>query len=132
MPSAELLARLAANQPKAKSAYELAWENGFRGTLTEWLASHKGEKGERGLPGDIGKQGEQGQRGPQGDPGPQGDVGPMPKHEWRGTELRFQQGPDGQTWGPYVDLKGPAGEKQVFVGALGTGASTNSWMPSGW
>ena len=132
MPSAELLARLAANQPKAKSAYELAWENGFRGTLAQWLASHKGEKGERGLPGDVGKQGEPGPRGPQGSPGPQGDVGPMPMHRWDGTSLQFQQGPDGGTWGELVDLQGPRGRDGMSGGGAVIVQGGNSWMPGGW
>lgn len=49
--------------------------------------------------GDVGPKGEQGPRGP---------IGPIPKHEWNGTELRFEQAP-GQ-WGKYVDLQGPAGK----------------------
>lgn len=39
-----------------------------------------------------------------GEPGP---MGPMPRHEWRGTELRFQLQP--HIWGPWVDLRGPEG-----------------------
>lgn len=49
-----------------KSAYELAVENGFIGTLSEWLAS---------LEGVQGPQGEQGVEGPQGPQGIQGDTG---------------------------------------------------------
>jgi hypothetical protein len=130
MPSAELIARLAANQPKPKSAYDLARENGFRGTLNEWLASIRGEKGERGFHGEVGKQGEPGPRGPQGPQGPKGDTGPAPEHEWRGTALRFEHA-DG-SWGEYVDLKGPPGDsgKTTVVGAVVQ--TVNSWEPSGW
>ena len=34
-----------------KSAYDVAVKNGFEGTETEWLASLKGEMGDRGNPG---------------------------------------------------------------------------------
>jgi hypothetical protein len=60
------------------------------------------------LPRD-GEQGEVGPRGEQGPPGPKGDIGPMPRHEWNGTELRFQLAPD--RWGAWVDLKGDKGDK---------------------
>lgn len=36
-----------------KSAYELAVSQGFRGTVKEWLASLRGEKGERGDDVDL-------------------------------------------------------------------------------
>jgi hypothetical protein len=62
-------------------------------------------------------------RGPPGPQGPQGDIGPMPKHEWRGTELRFEQASG--KWGQWVDLQGPAGKVQVFhVGGGGGGAGS--------
>ena len=51
-----------------------------------------------------------GPRGPMGNPGIQGEMGPMgpiPKHEWKGTKLRFEK-PNGK-WGAFVDLQGPAG-----------------------
>ena len=43
--------------PRGKSAYEVAVENGFSGTETEWLASLKGATG---APGADGKDGENG------------------------------------------------------------------------
>lgn len=49
-----------------KSAYELAVEKGYSGTLEEWLLSLKG------VQGNVGPQGEQGPAGPQG---PQGEAG---------------------------------------------------------
>lgn len=36
------------------SAYEVAVENGFEGSETEWLTSLKGEQGEKGDKGDTG------------------------------------------------------------------------------
>ncbi|MDP3822881.1 MAG: hypothetical protein Q8R33_15525 [Burkholderiales bacterium] len=43
------------------------------------------------------------ERGPRG---PRGLVGPMPRHEWDGTKLRFEQ-PEG--WGAWVDVRGERG-----------------------
>lgn len=44
-----------------------------------------------------------------GEKGDKGDTGPMPKHDWSGTALRFEN-PDG-TWGNRVDLKGEPGNR---------------------
>lgn len=46
-----------------KSAYELAVEKGYKGTLEEWLASLIGEAGANGKDGTQGKQGIQGEPG---------------------------------------------------------------------
>lgn len=43
--------------PRGKSAYEIAKENGFNGTETEWLASLKGEPGAAGASGKDGEDG---------------------------------------------------------------------------
>lgn len=67
--------------PAGKSAYQIALDNGFVGSVEDWLASLVGGTGE---------------------------IGPRPDHEWDGTQLRFQQ-IDG-SWGAYVDLRGPAPE----------------------
>ena len=85
--------------PRGKSAYEVAVENGFSGTETEWIASLKGEPGAPGAPGkdgengktpyvgdngnwyigadDTGKpsRGEKGEKGEKGDKGAQGIQG---------------------------------------------------------
>lgn len=60
---------------KGNSAYEDAVEQGYEGTLEQWLASLKGEKGDRGLQGEQGIQGIQGERGLQGEQGIQGVAG---------------------------------------------------------
>ena len=83
--------------------------------------------GIRGLAGADGADGARGQDGPQGVPGADGErgpVGPMPKHEWRGTQLRFQQ--TGGKWGKWTDLQGPAGKSGggVFVGGGSSGGGT--------
>lgn len=95
----------------------------------------------QGPRGEIGIQGKQGEIGPRGPQGPRGPIGPMPRHEWDGTELRFEIEPG--VWGAFVDLQGPPGKDGTsapmaggILGAgtvvLGGGGSANSWTPSGW
>ncbi|MFH6684992.1 hypothetical protein RI119_19255 [Bacillus amyloliquefaciens] len=43
-----------------KSAYDIAVDNGFSGTVEEWLASLKGEKGNTGAKGAAGAAGKDG------------------------------------------------------------------------
>lgn len=113
-----------------KSVYDIAVDVGFVGTREDFVRSLHGRDGERGRDGVPGINGKDGLRGPEG---PRGPIGPMPKHEWRGTELRFEIRPN--EWGEFVDLKGDKGEK----GASGTttvvgGGSVlipNSYMPVG-
>ena len=79
--------------------YQLARENGFTGTLTEWLATLVGAQGPTGTPGPMGPQGVPGATGAPGatgDPGPQGPPG-----------SDGPQGPPGST-GPQGP-QGPAG-----------------------
>ncbi|KRK34374.1 collagen-like protein [Loigolactobacillus bifermentans] len=54
------------NGADGKSAYDLAVDNGFNGTETQWLASLKGAKGDTGA---VGPQGPTGATGPQGPAG---------------------------------------------------------------
>ena len=91
-----------------KSAYEIAVENGFEGTVEEWLDSlvgAKGDKGDTGAAGQDGKDGKDGQDGKdgvdgtdgkdgadgeKGDKGDQGDTG------WTGSNGKpGQDGEDG-------------------------------------
>ena len=60
-----------------------------------------------------GLEGPPGPRGAPGPEGPPGETGPMPRHQWRGTELRFESAPN--EWGKFVDLKGSPGQ-QIVVG----------------
>ena len=55
-----------------KSAYELAVEQGFEGTVVEYLESLKGEKGDKG---DTGAKGAKGDKGDQGVAGADGKDG---------------------------------------------------------
>lgn len=84
-----------------KSAYEVAVDNGFAGTETQWLASLKGETGAQGPQGATGPQGPQGATGATGAQGLQGLQGP--------------QGPQGATGpaGPGIAVGGTTG--QVLV-----------------
>lgn len=72
------------------SAYEIAVENGFTGTETEWLASLKGEKGDQGEQGIQGEKGDTGSQGLQGVQGPKGEKGDTGEKGEPGT-----QGADG-------------------------------------
>jgi len=61
-----------------KSAYELAVEQGYSGTVTQWLASlvgPAGPQGPAGATGATGPKGDTGAAGPQGIAGPKGDTG---------------------------------------------------------
>ncbi len=63
-----------------KSAYQVALDNGFKGTEQEWLTSLKGPKGDPGQNGSQGPQGATGPTGPKGekgDPGQNGSQGPV-------------------------------------------------------
>lgn len=81
----------------------------------------RGPVGPRGAPGTDGNDGQDGAQGPKGDTGPpgkdgrdgidgkdgaDGDAGPMPKHQWEGTKIRFQQ--TAKRWGKFVDLRSPS------------------------
>ena len=55
-----------------KSAYDIAVENGFEGTVTEWLESLKGEKGDKGANGSKGDKGDKGEDGQSGANGADG------------------------------------------------------------
>lgn len=98
----------------------------------------QGDRGPAGADGRDGKDGERGPRGEKGEPGrdgrdgkdgERGPVGPMPKHEWRGTELRFQQ--SDKRWGKWVDLRGPRGTSggAVVVSEGGGGTPGPAWNP---
>ena len=58
-----------------KSAFEIAVENGFVGTETEWLESLKGKDGRDGIDGKDGAIGPQGVQGPPGADGQSGRDG---------------------------------------------------------
>ena len=63
---------LASAGQDGKSAYEIAVDNGFVGTESEWLESLKGESGASGLTGSNGLNGEDGKDGEAGKDGENG------------------------------------------------------------
>ncbi|MEC0403250.1 hypothetical protein P8819_02105 [Bacillus velezensis] len=72
-----------------KSAYDIAVDNGFSGTVEEWLASLKGEKGDTGATGATGVKGATGAAGATGVKGATGAAGKDGKSAY---ELAVQQG----------------------------------------
>ena len=78
---AEVDAKIPEIGADGKSAYEIAVENGFVGTETEWLASLKGAPGKDGAPGRDGANGAPGRDGTDG------RDGVSATHEWNGTTL---------------------------------------------
>ena len=58
-----------------KSAYQIAVEQGYQGSESDWLSSLKGDKGD---PGDRGLQGIPGEKGEKGDTGEDGKDGFSP------------------------------------------------------
>lgn len=93
-----------------------------------------GIRGLAGANGRDGADGRDGRDGVDGKDGERGPMGPMPKHEWRGTQLRFQQ--TSGKWGKWTDLQGPAGKSGggVFVGGggSGSGAPGGTTYPISW
>jgi hypothetical protein len=62
------------------SAYQIAVQQGFVGTVNQWLASLEGDPGPQGIPGLDGQDGSvgpAGEDGAQGPPGADGDTGPQ-------------------------------------------------------
>ena len=58
-----------------KSAYEIAVQNGYDGTESDWLESLKGQKGDTGEPGATGAKGDPGEKGEKGNAGTPGKNG---------------------------------------------------------
>ena len=139
------------------SAYAIAVEHGYKGTVEQWLESlrgQKGDKGEKGDPftysdftaeqlaalkgekGDKGDTGDTGATGPQGPKGETGATGPQgPKGD---TGATGPQGPKGDTGaagpkGPKGDI-GPVGEDglSAYMIAMENGFSgtEEQWLAS--
>ena len=100
-----------------KSAYELAVEKGYRGTLDEWLASLNGSNGddgksayelavENGYPGTE----EEWLASLKGSAGDQGDDGVTPKLEVRDDGYWYISYDNGQTWNKLGPATGDPGE----------------------
>lgn len=94
-----------------KSAYEVAVDNGYTGSVTQWLASLVGPRGATGATGPAGPAGPAGPTGATGAQGPKGDTGATGAQGPKGDP--GIQGPAGATGaqGPKGDpgATGPAG-----------------------
>ena len=104
--------------PQGDSAYQVALNNGFKGTEEAWLATlvgaqgPQGPVGPQGTPGVKGVDGKDGRQGVDGKPGKDGVPGP--------------QGPQGE-----VGPRGPAGEpgkSGVYVGNEVPTDDSNVWI----
>ena len=100
-----------------KSAYALAVEKGYRGTLDEWLASLNGSNGDDGksayeLAVENGYQGteEEWLASLKGSAGDQGDDGVTPKLEVRDDGYWYISYDNGQTWNKLGPATGDPGE----------------------
>ena len=100
-----------------KSAYEIAVENGYEGSETEWLASLKGADGQDGAPGAPGPAGQDGAPGEDGKSAY--EIAVENGYEGNETEwLASLKGADGQDGAP--GAPGPAGQDGAD-GPQGTG-----------
>ena len=96
------------------SAYEIAQNNGFEGTPTEWLASLKGDKGDtgkQGVKGDKGDKGDTGERGLQGAKGDTGATGKTGASGKSAYEVWLSVGNSGTETDFLDSLKGEKGDK---------------------
>lgn len=118
------------------SAYQLAVNAGFVGTLEQWLASLVGPQGPQGIQGIQGIQGPAGPKGDTGDTGPAGADGPQgPQGPAGATGATGPQGPAGPKGdkgdpgdtGP-TGATGPAGPAGAGLSILGT-LSNSSELP---
>ena len=128
----QLLQKISEKGKDGKSAYQIAIENGFVGTETEWLESLKGINGKDGvdgLPGRDGADGLPGKDGIDGEPGADGTDGKSAyiiavEHGFTGTETEWlaslkgtdgKDGADGQPGkdAPEVDLSNYATKDQL-------------------
>lgn len=104
------------------SAYQIALDNGFVGTETEWLESLIGDTGPQG---PIGETGPQGIQGPIGNTGPKGDTGAQGSQGLKGDKgdtgeqgIQGIQGVKGDTGatGPQGPAGTPAPTPATFTG----------------
>ena len=127
------------------SAYSIAVEHGYKGTVEQWLESLRGQKGDKGEKGDpftysdftaeqlAALKGEKGDKGDKGDTGATGPQGPKGE-----TGATGPQGPKGETGatgskGPKGDI-GPVGEDglSAYMIAMENGFSgtEEQWLAS--
>ncbi|MDE5861536.1 MAG: collagen-like protein [Ruminococcus sp.] len=113
------------------SAYEIAQNNGFEGTLTEWLTSLKGDKGDtgkQGVKGDKGDKGDTGEQGIQGEKGSTGATGKTGASGKSAYEIWLSAGNSGTETDFLNSLKGEKGDtgEQGIQGEKGDKGDTGS------
>jgi major tropism determinant Mtd-like protein/collagen triple helix repeat protein len=117
-----------------ESAYQIAVDNGFSGTESDWLTSligntgATGATGPKGDPGDTGPAGATGATGPKGDKGDPGDTGATgPTGPAGATGATGPKGDTGDT-GPAgaTGAIGPTGATGATGSAGATGATGES------
>lgn len=108
-----------------KSAYQIAVEEGFTGTVAEWLESLKGEKGDQGERGEQGVKGEKGDTGEQGMPGEKGDKGDTGEQGTTGE--KGDKGEDGKSAYETAVGGGYTGTESEF-GILLADSASKSWV----
>lgn len=102
-----------------ESAYEIALEQGFQGTVSEWMDSLKGTAGPMGPQGNKGADGPQGPVGPQGPKGDQGEPGPKGERGQIGPQgEKGEAGPKGEPGA--IGPTGPQGLDGKCIAASGT------------
>ena len=113
------------------SAYEIAQNNGFEGTLSEWFASLKGDKGDtgkQGVKGDKGDKGDTGEQGIQGEKGSTGATGKTGASGKSAYEIWLSAGNSGTETDFLNSLKGEKGDtgKQGIQGEKGDKGATGA------
>ena len=124
--------------PQGDSAYQVALNNGFKGTEEAWLASLVGPQGKegpagpqgtpgvKGIDGKDGRPGADGKPGKDGEPGPAGAPGPQGPPGKDGT-MTFEELTEEQK----ASLKGEPGEpgkSGVYVGNEAPTDDSNVWI----
>lgn len=109
----QLLQKISEKGKDGKSAYEIAVENGFVGTETEWLESLKGSDGRDGVDGKDGANGAPGQDGIDGQNGADGHDGVNGIDGKSAYEIAVANGFIGTESEWLVSLKGSDGKDGV-------------------
>lgn len=109
----QLLQKISEKGKDGKSAYEIALENGFVGTETEWLESLKGLDGKDGINGKDGSDGVPGQDGIDGQNGADGQDGVNGSDGKSAYEIAVENGFVGTESEWLVSLKGSDGKDGV-------------------
>ena len=109
----QLLQKISEKGKDGKSAYEIALENGFVGTETEWLESLKGADGKDGINGKDGVDGAPGQDGIDGQNGTDGQNGVNGSDGKSAYEIAVENGFVGTEFEWLVSLKGSDGRDGV-------------------